>query len=90
VERNVFECRSDLIKGAHSIRGAGDAVAFAQTVREHPGQLLEKSNLRKTRIFVYGPFALAVSLGQQLTSIGEIHLFEYQDPGYVPSCSLKT
>jgi hypothetical protein len=77
-------------QGAQSIRGAGDAVAFAQAVRENLGQLLKKYNLRKTRMFVYGPFALAVLLGQQLTSIGEIQLFEYQDPGYVPSCSLRT
>jgi CBASS immunity sensor of nucleotide second messenger signals/Cap4-like dsDNA endonuclease family protein len=77
-------------QGAQSIRGAGDAVAFAQAVREHLGGLLKKYDLRKTRMFVYGPFALAVFLGQQLTSIGEVQLFEYQDPGYVPSCSIKT
>jgi SMODS-associated and fused to various effectors sensor domain len=77
-------------QGAQSIRGAGDAVAFARAVREHLGQLLKKYNLRKTRMFVYGPLALAVFLGQQLTSIGEIQLFEYQDPGYVLSCSLRT
>jgi len=77
-------------QGAQSIGGAGDAVAFAQAVRETLGQLLKKYRLRKTRIFFYGPFALAVFLGQQLTSIGEVQLFEYQDPGYVPSCSLKT
>lgn len=76
--------------GAQSIRGAADAVAFAQGVREHLGQILKKYNLRKTRLFFYGPFALAVFLGQHLTSVGEIQLFEYKDPGYVPSCSLKT
>ena len=53
-------------------------------------QLLKKYGLRKTRIFFYGPFALAVFLGQHLTSVGEIQLFEYQDPGYVLTCSLKT
>jgi hypothetical protein len=77
-------------QSAQSIRGAGEAVAFAQAVREHLGELLKKYNLRKTRMFVYGPFALAVFLGQQLTSIGEVQLFEYQDPGYVPSCTLRT
>jgi hypothetical protein len=86
----IFVFMSPPSQGAQSIRGAGDAVAFGQAVRENLGQLLKKYNLRKTRIFFYGPFALAVFLGQQLTSIGEIQLFEYQDPGYVPSCSLKT
>jgi hypothetical protein len=77
-------------QGAQSIRGAGDAVAFAHAVRETLGELLKKYNLRKTRLFFYGPFALSVFLGQQLTSVGEIQLFEYQDPSYVPSCSFKT
>ena len=77
-------------QGAQSIKGAGDAVAFGQAVREKLGQLLKTHQLRKTRIFFYGPFALAVFLGQQLTSVGEIQLFEYQDLGYVPSCTLRT
>lgn len=76
--------------GAQSIRGASDAVAFAQCVRETLGQSLKKYDIRKTRLFFYGPFALSVFLGQHLTSVGEIQLFEYQDPGYVPSCTLKT
>jgi len=78
------------LQGAQSIRGAGDAVAFARAVRENLGQILKAYNLRKTRLFFYGPFALAVFLGQHLTSVGEIQLFEYKDPGYVPSCSLRT
>lgn len=78
------------MQGAQSIRGAGDAIAFAQAVRENLGQILKTYNLRKTRLFFYGPFALAVFLGQHLTSVGEIQLFEYKDPGYVPSCSLRT
>jgi len=77
-------------QGAQSIGGAEDALAFAQAVRDHLGQLLKKHRVNHTRLFVYGPFALAVFLGQQLTSVGEIQLFEYQDPGYVPSCTLRT
>jgi hypothetical protein len=77
-------------QGAQSIKGAGDAVAFGQAVRETLGQLLKTHELRRSRIFFYGPFALAVFLGQQLTSVGQIQLFEYQDPGYAPSWSLKT
>jgi hypothetical protein len=86
----IFAFVSPPSQGAQSIRGAGDAVAFGQAVRETLGQLLKTHQLRKTRIFFFGPFALAVFLGQQLTSVGEIQLFEYQDPGYVPSCSLRT
>jgi hypothetical protein len=86
----IFAFMSPASQGAQSISGAGEAVAFGQAVREHLGQLLKKYGLHKTRIFFYGPFALAVFLGQQLTSVGEIQLFEYQDPGYVLTCSLKT
>jgi len=86
----IFAFMSPPSQGAQSIGGAGDACAFGQAVRESLGQLLKKYSLRKTRIFFYGPFALAVFLGQQLTSVGEIQLFEYQDPGYVPSCLLRT
>jgi len=86
----IFAFVSPPSQGAQSIAGAGDAVAFGQAVRETLGQLLKTHDLRKTRIFFYGPFALAVFLGQQLTSVGEIQLFEYQDPSYVPSCTLRT
>jgi SMODS-associated and fused to various effectors sensor domain len=86
----IFAFLSPTSQGAQSIRGAGDAVAFGQAVRETLGQLLKTHELRKTRIFFYGPFALAMFLGQQLSSVGEIQLFEYQDPGYVPSCTLRT
>lgn len=86
----IFAFISPPSQGAQSIRGAGDAVAFGQAVREQLGSLLKKYDLHKTRAFFYGPFALAVFLGQHLTSVGEIQLFEYQDPGYVPSCTLRT
>lgn len=58
--------------------------------RDRLGQILKARQLRTMRLFVYGPLALAVFLGQQLTSIGQVQLFEYQDPGYVPSCTLRT
>lgn len=86
----IFAFMSPQSQGAQSIAGAGEAVAFGHAVREHLGQLLKKYGLRKTCIFFYGPFALAVFLGQQLTSVGEIQLFEYQDPGYTLTGSLKT
>jgi hypothetical protein len=77
-------------QGSQSIAGSEDACAFAQLVRDRIGQIVKTYSLRRIRLFFNGPLALAVFLGQQLTSIGEIHLFEYQDPGYVPSCILKS
>jgi hypothetical protein len=86
----IFAFISPPSQGAQSIGGAGDTCAFSRAVRENLGRLLKTHQLHKTRIFFYGPFALAVFLGQQLTSVGEIQMFEYQDPGYIPSCSLRT
>jgi hypothetical protein len=87
---NAFVFMSPPSQGAQSIGGDGDAVAMAMAVREKLGELLKARQLRMTRLFFYGPFALSVFLGQQLTSIGRVQLFEYQDPSYVPSCLLQT
>jgi CBASS immunity sensor of nucleotide second messenger signals len=87
---NAFVFMAPPSQGAQSIGSDGEAVAMAMAVREELGKLLKARQLRVTRLFFYGPFALSVFLGQQLTSIGKIQLFEYQDPSYVPSCLLKT
>jgi hypothetical protein len=90
IQPRIVAFMSPPSQSAQSIGGAEDACAFARAVRDQLGQMLKKHGLSRTRIFFYGPFALAVFLGQQLTSVGEIQLFEYQDPGYVPSCTLRT
>lgn len=77
-------------QGPQAIAGGQDARAFALAVRNVLGELLKKHGLVRTHIFFYGPLALAIILGQQLTSIGEVQLYEYQDPSYVPSCTLRT
>ena len=64
--------------------------AWPSATRRREGRPLKARQLRMTRLFFYGPFALSVFLGQQPTSIGQLQLFEYQDPGYVPSCLLRT
>ena len=76
--------------GGSAIGGPAEASAYAQAVREQLGRILKEQQIRETRLFYYGPFALAVFLGQQLTSVGKVQLFEYQDPGYVPSVTLQT
>jgi DNA-binding CsgD family transcriptional regulator len=86
----LFAFMSPSTQGSQSIGGSEDACAFAQLVRDRMGQLAKADSLQRTRLFFYGPLALAVFLGQQLTAVGEIQLFEYQDPGYIPSCSLRT
>ena len=87
---NAYVFMSPPTQGAQSIGGTEDACAMAGAVRDRLGEILKARQLRMTRLFFYGPFALSVFLGQQLTSIGQVQLFEYQDPGYVPSCLLRT
>jgi len=87
---NAFVFMSPPSQGAQSIGGAEDACAMTRAVRDRLGEILKARQLRVTRLFFYGPFALSVFLGQQLTSIGQVQLFEYQDPSYVPSCLLRT
>jgi len=77
-------------QGAQAIRGPEDACAFALAVRNFLGELLKKHRPARTHVFFYGPLALSIFVGQQLTSVGEVQSYEYQDPGYVPSCTLRT
>jgi hypothetical protein len=86
----LFAFMGPSVPSSRAIIGPEDACAFARSIRERLGEILKRHDLRHTRLFFYGPFALAVFLGQHLTSLGEVQLFEYQDPGYVPSCSLRT
>lgn len=77
-------------QGAQAIRGPEDACAFAFAVRDLLGELLKKHRPARTHVFFYGPLALSIFVGQQLISVGEVQSYEYQDPGYVPSCTLRT
>lgn len=90
VPPKLFVFMAPASPGSQSIAGSAEACAFAIAVREQLGTLLKKNAIRKTRLFFYGPQALSIFLGQQLTSMGKVQLFEYQDPGYVPSVLLST
>ncbi len=90
VPPKLFAFMAPFELGSQSIRGSEEAGAFAHSVREQLGQLAKSQGVKSTRLFFYGPFALAVFLGQQLSSVGEIQLYEYQDPDYIPSCRLRT
>jgi len=90
VPPRMFVFMAPALPGSQSIAGAAEAGAFALAVREQLGALLKKHGIRSVRLFFYGPQALAIFLGQHLTSVGKVQLFEYQDPGYVPSLLLST
>ncbi len=76
--------------GSNSIADDVGAVSFAQSAREEIVEALRRYGVRKTHLFFFGPFSLAAFLGQRLTSVGTVQLYEFTEPGYSPSCLLKT
>jgi SMODS-associated and fused to various effectors sensor domain len=75
---------------ALSIADDGEAVSLALAARDELRKALDHRNIRATHLFFYGPFALAVFVSQLLTSIGRVHLYEFKDPGYIPSATIRT
>lgn len=76
--------------GALSIADDREAVSLALGARDELHKALTRHKVRITHLFFYGPFALSVFVGQLLAAIGRVQLYEFQDPGYVPSAGLKT
>lgn len=73
----------------HSIRGNVDASSFAWRVRTSLRQAVDRFTPQTTHLFYFGPASLAVLIGQKFNACGEIQFYEFQNPGYVPSCRLK-
>lgn len=76
--------------GSMSITSDSEAISFAMKARDHLKGALSNHGLSRSHVFYYGPFALGIFLGQWLTSLGEIQLYEYTNPGYVPTVLLRT
>ena len=76
--------------GNFSIQNDSEAVTLASAAKEILKEKILKYKARKTHLFFYGPLGLAIFLGQKLTAVGEIQLYEFKDPGYKPSASIKT
>jgi hypothetical protein len=76
--------------GSFSIQSNAEAVSVATVSKDVIKRMLINHTATKTHLFFYGPMALALFLGQKLTSVGSIQLYEYQQPGYKPSCNIKT
>ena len=76
--------------GALSIADDREAVSLALSARDELHKALARHEVRTTHLFFYGPFALSVFVGQLLAAIGRVQLYEFQDPGYVPTATLRT
>lgn len=76
--------------GALSIPDDREAVSLALIARDEHCKAIERHSVRTTHLFFYGPLALAVFIGQLLTSVGRVQLYEFTDPGYVASALIRT
>lgn len=76
--------------GSFSIQNNAEAVSVAVVSKDAIKSMLVNHTATKIHLFFYGPMALALFLGQKLTSVGNIQLYEYQQPGYKSSCLIKT
>lgn len=77
-------------EGGQAIGGSSDAIAYSLTARDKVGDVVKKYGIKRTHVFYYGPLALAIFLGQHFSSVGELQLYEYKSPGYVPAGSIST
>lgn len=77
--------------GAHdySVQGASHASALARVARLELRRALGVHKPTTTHLFYFGSQSLAVLIGQKLNACGPIQLYEYQNPGYTPSCLLR-
>lgn len=76
--------------GALSIADDREAVSLALGARDELHKALTRHDVRTTHLFFYGPFALSVFVGQLLAAIGRVQLYEFQDPGYVATATIRT
>ncbi len=76
--------------GNLSIKDASEAVSLASAAKDIIKMMVTKYKSNKTHLFYFGPIGLSIFLGQKLTSVGNIQLYEFQEPSYKPSCLLKS
>ena len=96
LKENAFRVRTIIMiqpknsPGGLSIVNDSEAASLASASKDIIKAMLSKHRANKTHLFFYGPIGLAIFLGQKLTAVGKIQLYEFQDPGYKPSCLMNT
>ena len=86
----IIQIQPGNVPGNLALKNDSEAVSLASAAKNIIKESVVKYKAKKTHLFFYGPLALAIFLGQKLTSVGPIQLYEFQDPGYKPSCLIKT
>ena len=76
--------------GSTSIKSNSEAISYACLAVDLMRDKIKELGIKNTEIFYYGPASLALFIGQKLTSLGYISSYEYQDPSYVKSFTVKS
>ena len=64
--------------GTLSIKDSAEAVSLASASKDILKAMVGKFKTVKTHLFYFGPFGLSVFLGQKLTSVGQVQLYEFR------------
>jgi SMODS-associated and fused to various effectors sensor domain len=88
--KKIISIEPENSPGNFSIQNDSEAVSLTSAGKDLIKQMINKYKASKVHLFYFGPAGLAIFLGQKLTSLGAIQLYEFQDPGYKPSCLLKS
>jgi hypothetical protein len=76
--------------GRECLHNAGDVVALADGVKELTRAFVKRWKARRLLVFYFGPLSGACFLGHRLNAVcQEVQIMEDQQPGYVPSFTLK-
>lgn len=73
--------------GHMNIENAEQAVAYAFGVKNVADEL-RSQDIQEIFLFLNCPFSVAVFVGHYLTVMCPIHIFDFANPGYVPSCRI--
>ena len=76
--------------GKEAISGTDEANSIASKTREVLETVRTENGAVITHLFFNGPFGLAVMVGHRLSSAGRIQLYEWQEPGFLPSVTFLT
>ncbi|MGL1301997.1 SAVED domain-containing protein, partial [Vibrio parahaemolyticus] len=66
--KKIISLQPESTPGNFSIKNDSEAVALASASKDIIKSMINKYKSKKTHLFYFGPFGLAVFLGQKLTS----------------------
>ncbi|HLY31599.1 MAG TPA: SAVED domain-containing protein [Ktedonobacterales bacterium] len=76
--------------GRGSVKGAADAMAKAQQIRQYIHRLRKEHGVQHIHVFIAAPVELAILLGHQLNATGRITVYDYANSHYLAGPTLNS